>query len=177
MTTDAPRAKGISLWLMPEGETRERLTALIERLAKQLGTLALAPHVTLLAGIAGSEGEVLEAAGALARDLAPFPIDLDGVEGGDEPFRCLFVRVAATEALRQAHAAAARLLGRAPDPAFFPHLSLVYGSLAPGAKSALGRELEAEVRCSFEAYRLHVWRTAGLVTDWRGLDVFALGGR
>jgi 2'-5' RNA ligase len=161
---------------MPEGERRDRLATLIERLAARLGTVAFPPHVTLLAGVTAPAGEVLEAARTLALDIAPFTIDLDAVEGRDEPFRCLFVRAAATEALRQAHAAAARLLGRAPDPTFLPHLSLVYGSLAPEVKAALARELEAEVRRPFGARQVDVWRTAGSVADWRRLGTFALGG-
>jgi len=172
----APQARGISLWLTPEGETRERLAGLIQRLAARLGTVPFAPHVTLLAGLTEPDDVVLQAAAALSADLVPFTIALDGVEGRDEPFRCLFVRAVATDALGQAHAAAARLFGRAHDPAFLPHLSLVYGWLAPEVKIALARELEAEARCSIEARGLHVWRTAGLVTDWRRLDVFALAG-
>jgi len=56
-------------------------------------------------------------------------------------------------------------------------MSLVYGSLAPEVKSALARKLEMDVRCSIEARRLHVWRTAGRVTEWRMLGVFRLGSR
>jgi 2'-5' RNA ligase len=167
----APQARGISLWLMPEGETRERLAALIQRLAARLGTVTFAPHVTLLPGLTESEGGVLQATEALAADIAPFPIDLDALEGRDEPFRCLFVRAAATEALRQAHAVAARRLGRSPDAVFSPHLSLVYGVLSRGTKTALTRELAAEVPVAFEAHRIHVWRTEGPVGDWRELAV------
>ena len=59
---DEPRARGISLWLMPEGRARERLAALIDRLATRLGTAAFAPHVTLLPGLPGPETEVLDGA-------------------------------------------------------------------------------------------------------------------
>jgi 2'-5' RNA ligase len=162
---------------MPEDETRERLTTLVQRLAARLGTVAFAPHVTLLAGLTEPEDEVLWAAARLSADLLPLQIALDGVEDRDEPFRCLFVRATATHALLEAHAAAARLFGRAPDPAFLPHLSLVYGWLAPGVKSALAREIEAEARCSIAASRLHVWRTSGLVTDWQRVGTFDLAGR
>jgi len=168
------RARGVSLWLMPQGETHDRLAGLIARLAGRFGTVAFPPHVTLLAGIVAPEAEVVDAARALARDRAPVPVALAGVAGRDEHFRCLFVRVEATDALRQAHAAAARRFGRPPEPSFFPHLSLVYGTLAPETKAALAGELAGETEGSFEARRLHVWRTEGPVAEWRQLAAFAV---
>lgn len=168
------RASGISLWLMPQGEAHDRLAGLIARLAGRFGTVAFPPHVTLLAGIDAPEAEVIAAARALARERTPLPIALTGVGGRAGHFRCLFLRVEATDALRQAHAGAARRCGRRPDPAFFPHLSLVYGVLAPETKAELADELAAEARVSFESRRLHVWRTEGPVADWRQLAAFAL---
>jgi 2'-5' RNA ligase len=172
---ELPRAKGISIWLMPEGETAARLATLVTRLAARLDTEPFVPHVTLLAGLAGPEDEVITRAASLARDLAPLTLKLSAVESRDDPFRCLFVRVEATGALRAAHAAAARAFERDPDPEFLPHLSLVYGTLAPQRKAALGREVTAEAAGSLEIRRLHVWLTKGAVGDWRELGVFPLG--
>lgn len=171
---ESPRAKGTSLWLMPEGEVGKRLSALIARRAASLGTPPFAPHVTLLAGLAEREAEVLERAEQLARTLGPLRLRLEGLEGRDEPFRCLFVQVEATAALRAAHASAARAFLREPDPAFLPHLSLVYGRLPPERRTSLARELVAEAEGEFEARRLHVWRTEGVVADWRELGAFPL---
>ena len=175
---ESPRAKGISLWLMPEGDTQARLVALVAlvaRLAARLATEPFAPHVTLLPGLLGRETEVVARAGRLARALAPFAVKLAGIEGRDEPFRCLFVRAEASAALRAAHARAARAFRRDPDPDFLPHLSLVYGTMAPERKTPLARELDAEAPGEFEARRLHVWRTEGNVAEWRELFVFPFG--
>jgi hypothetical protein len=175
---EEPRGRGFSLWLMPEGETRGRLEALIGRLAARFGTPTFPPHVTLLPGIEGrSEEDVLDATRVLSATMRPFPVRLQALESRDEPFRCLFARAAADEGLLCAHREAARAFGRAPDPAFLPHLSLVYGVLAPGVKESLGAELAAEAVVSFEAGALHAWRTEGAVGDWREIGVLPLPAR
>jgi hypothetical protein len=173
---DRARARGISLWLVPEGDTRLRLAALIDRLAARLGTEPLAPHVTLLPGLPGPEDAVLGAASAVASRLPPLLVRLGGVEGHDEHFRCLFARAVVDGPLRAAHAAVARAFDREPDPAFLPHLSLVYGTLPPETKWPLAMELASAVPGSIEAARLHVWRTEGPVGDWRELGTFLLEG-
>jgi 2'-5' RNA ligase len=169
-------ARGVSLWLVPDGDIRLRLASLIERLAARLGTEPLAPHVTLLPGLPGPEERVLALASAVASRLPPLLVRFRGVEGRDEPFRCLFARAVADGPLRAAHAAAARAFGREPDPAFLPHLSLVYGTLAAEAKRALAVELEPELPGTIEVTRLHVWRTEGPVRDWREIGAFPLEG-
>ena len=177
MISNAGTAAGISLWLMPEAEPREHLAALIARLAVRLSTPAFAPHVTLLAAIEGASPEdVLATARAMSASLRPFAVHLDGVEGRDKYFRCLFARAVPDAPLRAAHAAAARAFRRQPDPAFPPHLSLVYGELGAEDKRQLALELAGSLVTSFEADHLHVWRTQGAVSDWRELGVFALSG-
>ena len=170
------QARGVSLWLMPSGEVGRRLRALVEELAERLGTRAFAAHLTLLAGIEGQADEaVLAGARSLAALLQPLTIRLETVEGREEHFRCLIARAAADGPLRAAHEAAARAFARQPDPAFVPHVSLVYGWLAPDTKRALVRDVAASAALAFEARRLHVWRTEGPVGDWRELGAFELG--
>jgi len=174
--TGEPRARGVSLWLMPEGEARDRLARLISRLSARFSTPLFPPHVTLLPGIRGREDDLLAASAALAAGLRPFPVRLRGIESRDEPFRCLFVPAIPDEPLRSAHAAASRGFGREPDPAFLPHLSLVYGTLPPETKWPLAAELAAAAAAPFEARRLYVWRTEGPVGDWREIRTFPFGG-
>lgn len=171
-----PRAKGCSLWLMPEGEAHETLAGQIERLADRLGTVRFAPHVTLLPGLPGPESNVIDAARAFAGELGPSTLEPSSVDGTDAHFRCLFFRVRASEALRAAHARAARRFGREPEASFDPHLSLVYGTLDAQVKAALSRELARPMPAPFEVRRLHVWRTEGTAGEWRELGSFAFGG-
>jgi len=172
-----PRARGVSLWLMPEGETRERLLGLIARLARRFSTPAFPPHVTLLPGIEGRpDDELLAACRRLAAGRRPLEIGLLAVEGRAEPFRCLFARAAPDEPLLATHAAAARALGREPDPGFFPHLSLVYGTLPVATKREVAVEVAPLVGGTFRAAGLHVWRTDGPVGEWREIGAFDLAG-
>jgi 2'-5' RNA ligase len=174
---EQPVGRGVSLWLMPEGEAHERLLGLIARLARRFSTPAFPPHVTLLPGIEGrAEEDVLEASRRVAAGLGPFEVGLSGVEGRDEPFRCLFARAVLDEPLLRAHEAAARAFDREPDPAFFPHLSLLYGALPPATKREAAAAASSLVTLAFRARRLHVWRTDGPVAEWREIGAFGLAG-
>ncbi len=170
------QARGASLWLVPRDAARERLSELIAGLAARLGTRPFPPHLTLLPGIEGrAEGAVVATARSLADRLRPLTIRLESVEARDEPFRCLIALAAADGPLRAAHEAAAAAFGREPDPAFLPHVSLVYGSLAPEAKGALMLEVAPAARLAFDVTSLHVWRTEGPVGVWREIGAFDLG--
>ncbi len=171
MAESAPGG-GFSLWVMPEGEIGRRLARWIETLALRFRTDPFPPHLTLLGGIAGEPADVAQRAARAAAELSPFPIHIDGVDGRDEHFRCLFVQALEAAPLVAAHATAARAFGREPDPAYLPHLSLLYGRLEPVHKLALRHEVGSEVDARFEARRLHVWQTEGPVTEWRELGAF-----
>ena len=174
---DEPRARGVSLWLMPEGEACERLHGLIAGLARRFSTPVFPPHLTLLPGIAGRpEEDLLAASRRLAAALRSPAIGLSAVEGREDPFRCLFARAVLDSPLRAAHAAAARAFGREPDPAFFPHLSLVYGALPVATKHEVAAEVTPLVVETFPARRLHVWRTDGPVGEWREVGAFDMAG-
>ena len=174
---DEPRAQGVSLWLMPEGGAYERLHGLIAGLARRFSTPVFPPHLTLLPGLAGRpEDDLLAASHRLAAALRSPRICLSAVEGREEPFRCLFARAVLDDPLRAAHAAAARAFDREPDPAFFPHLSLVYGALPAATKRQVAAEVTPLVVGSFPARRLHVWRTDGPVGEWREIGAFDLAG-
>jgi 2'-5' RNA ligase len=160
-------AKGFSLWLMPEGEPRERLATWIGRLAARLGTASFPPHLTLVSGIETIDSESLDRTAQAATMIAPLSLTLGAIEGREEHFRCLFLRVRASRALRTAHTRAARALGLAPAADFLPHVSLVYGTLAPAEKRAIVGEIGDALALHFEVRRLHLWRTEGPAPEWR----------
>ncbi len=168
-------ANGLSLWLMPEGDARARLSGWIDRLAVRFGTERFPPHLTLLSGLLAREEAAAAALGELAAGLAPFTVRLDSVDGRDERFLCLFVRAVPGPALHAAHAAAARAFDREPEAGYLPHVSLVYGRLGPQQKVEVTREVRSDVSVRFEANRVHLWRTQGPVVDWCEIGSFALG--
>lgn len=167
-----PQAIGVSLWFTPDGEVRRRLRALIRDLARLHRTPVFEPHVTLLGGLPLPESEVQRRACALAAGLRAFPLRGTVVEGADEYFRRLFVRVEATETLLGAHARAREAFDAKEAP-FLPHLSLLYGDRAPAAGPEL---LKDRAGWSFEVRSLEVVRTQGPPDAWRRLAAYPFGG-
>ena len=168
---DSAVADGLSLWLVPQDEVGRQLAGWIDRLAERFRAPRFDPHLTLLSGIPSDEPRARAAAARAAAELRPFTVRLDGVEGRDEHFRCLYVRAELDARLQAAHAVAARAFSREPQPDFLPHLSLVYGRLLEEQKHALAHEAGADVSLRFETAALHLWSTAGPVSDWRELAV------
>ncbi len=175
MRQEPGRAKGVSLWLVPEGAVRERLGRLIAELARRHGTPPFEPHVTLLGGLVLPEGEVLAGAQGLTRSLGRPCVQLTVLDASDEYFRGLFVRVEETETLLAAHALAAQTFGGEAGPPFVPHLSLLYGHLTPDAKREALSDLAGTFGTGFEAGQLQVVRTEGPPADWRVLAALPLG--
>jgi 2'-5' RNA ligase len=172
-----PGAHGLlmSLWLVPDGEVGRQLAGWIDRLAERFRSERFAPHVTLLSGLSLEPAQAEAAVAHVAAELSPFTVRLDGVDGREEHFRCLYALAVADEPLRAAHAAASRAFGREPQADFLPHLSLVYGRLLPEQKHAVAHEAGPEVSLRFLAGQLHLWSTQGAVCEWREQAVVPLG--
>ena len=145
-----------SLWLKPRGDICARLRETIDRLARELGTPAFEPHVTLLAPLEGTERQHLQRTSELARQLKVFEVTLTEAAYTEEHFRCLFMTVLETRAVRHAHAAARRVFPESPESPYRPHLSLVYGSLPESRKQQLIAGLPEHVRGSFAVGAVHL---------------------
>ncbi len=169
------RPSSYSLWLMPRGEVRRRLARAIVDLSREYSTPAFEPHVTLAGNIAGPAEEVVAKTRELVRQIPPFTIRLTAADGLDEYFRCLFVRVAAPQPLKKANKAACKVFRLERQPAFMPHLSLLYGSLPANVKqeiiASLGRKFELE----FKARSIHLYLIKGAPEAWRQVARFGLG--
>lgn len=164
---------GYSLWLIPEPAERARLEALIHRLAARLGTPPFTPHVTLLGGLHGRVDRLHE----LARDLPSLALRLTRIDGQDAFFRCLYVEAEGGAALGASRARAAERLDVRTPPAFFPHLSLVYGQLSSDRKRRLAGELGPEVEARTVLFgELWLVRTEGHVKDWEQVGAVSLTG-
>ena len=173
--SEAERARGISIWLVPDGEVRDRLAARIAEWGRRHGTPSFEPHVTLLGGIGGREGDVLGRGALLAASLRSLTIRLTGLRRSDEYFRCLVLEAERSPDLLAAHERASDLLGLRDRPPFLPHLSLVYGRLAAEDVSAAEEALRAiALPLRFEARRLEIHRTEGTVAEWRRLAAHPL---
>lgn len=162
-------AFGISLWLLPDGEAHDLLSARISSLASLHGSSPFPPHLTLLGGATGEEAEVLAAATRVARQTPPLTIRLVAAAVREEFFRRLVLEAEPSPQLSAARARAAAALG-ATAGGFEPHLSVLYGwaSVAP---ADAGLELPLVFACR----QLAVWQTHGRVGDWRPLGRLPLG--
>ena len=172
-----PRARGVSLWLVPVDEAKAALARLIAEVAGRLGTPVFAPHVTLVGGVTrpGAD-DVVRRAGELALALEPLSLPLRGPLGSDEAFRCLYLPVGETLKLLTTHALARAALRVADERKYEPHLSLVYGAVPPEQKARLLAELAPLVPSRVEFRAVEVVCTEGVVALWRTLAVFPFGG-
>lgn len=173
---EGPKARGVSLWLVPVDGAKVPLARLIADLAGRLGTPAFAPHVTLVAGVGGSSDDLVRRAEELAVALEPLSLPLRAPAGSSEPFRCVHLPVGETLKLLATHALARAAWRVADETRYEPHLSLVYGTLEPGQREALVAELLPLVPPRVEFAALEVVRTEGAVAEWRTLAVIPFGG-
>jgi 2'-5' RNA ligase len=177
MTSEGePKARGVSLWLVPVDEAKEALARLISQMATRLRTPAFTPHVTLVAGASGPADNLVRRAGELALALEPLSLPLRRPLGSDDPFRCLHLPVGETLNLLTAHALARSAWRVSDESKYEPHLSLVYGRLGAEQRDPLLAELAPLVPSRVEFAALEVVRTEGGVADWKTLAVFPFGG-
>jgi 2'-5' RNA ligase len=160
---------------MPTGEVRQRLAGAILELSREYATPAFEPHVTLAGGIVGPAREVVARMRELARRIPPFTVRLTAVDGLDEYFRCLFVRVATTHPIMTANNAAQEVFRLRRQPAFMPHLSLLYGHLPSSVKQRIVASLSRQFELEFKARSLHLYLIRGAPQAWRRVARFGLG--
>ena len=101
---------------------------------------------------------------------------LTRIDWEDAYYRCLSIRVAPSPRLLQAHHRARAVFAPAPERAFRPHLSLLYGELPETRKAALARRLEREYSERLGALRLALYTTGGPPGAWRCIGSFEMGG-
>jgi 2'-5' RNA ligase len=166
-----PRA---AVWLVPEDALHERLTGVIDDLARLWRTPRFEPHVTLLAGLRLDTSELTRHAHALARSLQPLDVTFTQVACRPEYHKAVFVEVDGG-LLPSTHARAAETFGVAPDPDYQPHLSLLYGNLSPEAKEVIRKRLGPRWDVAGRLERLHVMRTEGAPASWIRLASVPLG--
>jgi putative hydrolase of the HAD superfamily len=169
------KASHYSVWLMPTGEVRRQLAEAILDLSREYSTPPFEPHVTLAGGIVGPAQEVVSKMADLASRIQPFTVRLTEVAGLDDYFRCLFIRVATTRSLMSANKAAREVFNLAKQPAFMPHLSLLYGNLPSSVKERIVTSLAQRFQLEFKASSLHLYLIENEPAAWRRLARFRLG--
>lgn len=159
---------------MPRGDVCDRLARIIHRLSARYGGPQFSPHVTLLGSCVGPRRDLICRSARVAAALRPFTIRLEEIDFLDEYFRCLFVHAALTEPLRKAHQAARQAFGHEREPAFMPHLSLLYGNFPHSLKEGILAEMGRRLDLQFKVRSLHLYRTDGEPRPWRRVASFGL---
>lgn len=173
MTSSASR---FSLWFILPGDARVRYRALIERLSARLGTPVFEPHITLLGGLTGEEEGLRQRTRALAGAIGSFEARLLEAKWLDEYYRCLFVEVALSRALLDAHETARKVFDQRLEGGFYPHLSLVYGDLKAPVKETIVEEIGRYFDESICIEELALYDTSGgTPSTWRCVERRRLG--
>lgn len=129
------------LWLEPEGELGERLRDAILRIGETHGGPAFEPHMTLLPLLSGTQEELEQTASALAATVPPVELELLQPDYSDTYFQCVFLRIAETQGLLAARAAASGMFGHGEGP-FMPHLSLLYGDHPQAERASIAGSID-----------------------------------
>jgi 2'-5' RNA ligase len=174
MSSPAPDQTIYSLWHIPRGILYRRLTQTIQHFSQACRTPQFEPHLTLLGGITGKEDQVISHTARLAGLLHRYPIQLTDLSGLQEYFRCLFVSVEPAEPVMAAGAQARDLFQHQHDPAYLPHVSLMYGDCSGQIKQAIIARLGNTFSGTFTADSIYLYDTSGQPEAWRRVRAFSL---
>lgn len=171
----SPKRDKYSLWIVPRGETGERLQTLIDALAEEHGAPVFTPHLSLVANIFATPEELPEVkrrATELAGSLGSFTIKLTELSYLDEEFRCLFY-LAESEGLERAYQTATEYFPQAGDEHFasFPHLSVLYGEFERTTKEEIIRQHQPEPM-EFTVNEIDLYLTNAPVSTWQHVCTF-----
>lgn len=168
-----------SVWLMPaEGEVFDELQNTINSISKSYSTPSFEPHVTLMAGMPGTEDSVLDGTRSLASRIDGFMVELGGVGRSREYFMSLFVRVQKNKGIERATDLAKEVFGGYYTREHAPHMSFVYADMPDSQKNKIIEEygLVPLVRrlSAFTIGKLSLYHTYGRVDEWQKVREFEL---
>ncbi|HLD39597.1 MAG TPA: 2'-5' RNA ligase family protein [Candidatus Nanoarchaeia archaeon] len=167
-------AKGYSLWLMPSGESYNRLNSIISQLSRRHNAQYFEPHVTLMGEILGTEDELVSKTAKLSSLIQKYEIDLGKVEFLPEYFKCLFLRARESDKVMLANEVTRKVFGREHDPKYMPHLSLLYGDFSPTIKEEMIAKIGNDISIKFDVNSIHLFSTNGEPKDWYRVKEFSL---
>lgn len=174
---------GHSLWVCPIGDAKQAYSEIIGNMSQELGTYHFTPHITLVAAIMTSPEDVVQRTNDLAAKLTPYEFQFDSLSHKDRYFQCVFAKMKLTQEVLNANQIAREVFSeRQTDPAYMPHLSLVYGEFTQTTKEAkiiptVEKQItqKASSTMSFTVDSIEVWSTQGDVADWYLVATVPLG--
>ncbi len=163
-----------SLWLMPSGGAEHMLADAIYSLSHEFSPPLFPPHITLIGELTGSEEELTRRTQEVARQIAPFSVELTTPAYLDVYFRALYMQVKKTGPIMRSNEIARQAFGRENSEPYMPHLSLLYGNFPTKAKESIIERLGLRLSVSFPVHRIHLYSTYGETSTWEELGVFPL---
>jgi 2'-5' RNA ligase len=155
-------------WLVPaQGAERDRLTAIIERLAAQNAAPGFPPHITIIPTLDRPADEAARALRSLTASVPPFDVSFPAFGRERAYFRALYLRAEPSARLTRLNQAASQVWALDPAP-YRPHLSLLYADLADERKQAIIGALGLPLPRTVRIDAAELWADAGQgVPGWR----------
>jgi len=163
-----------SIWLMPSAEDGAFLSSLVADLSGRFGTPLFTPHLTVkgdtdlpMAALAGGIAEAAAAVPAFREAVA-------AIETSDAYFRSFYARFRISAPLAQLKQ---RLDSDMAD-SFMPHVSLLYGPVAPAPKASAAAEFQRMLAGRAIVFdRLCVVRSGQdiPISEWAVIETVELG--
>lgn len=167
---------GYALWALPDSGSSQRLQEIIDMLAQRYNTPSFVPHITIAHMLEGTEALLLAHCVRLASEMHSFSWTLDKCEIGDDVYRSVYFTGSRFERLYDCHTQALTHLGLTDEKPFFPHCSMLYGSLEQAEKEHIRKELELLLPMSLSVTALALWSVCGEPADWKEMGRIVLNG-
>ena len=137
------KAECYSVWLMPDAAWGREFQAIVDDLASRFSTPRFRPHLTLIGGQPFDREDLKRRLAPAVTGAAPLSRPILDVITGEAVFRSFYALFGVEGGLgdlrRQVNVA---VPGSDPGQ-FMPHVSLLYGAVAPKPKAAAAAEIRA----------------------------------
>jgi 2'-5' RNA ligase len=127
-----------SIWLMASPADERFLADLVAELSRHFGTPVFAPHLTISGDTQAPIAALETGIAAAASHVQPFSEAIFGVETSEAYFRSFYARFPVSAPL----AALKQQLDAEQAGVFMPHISLLYGAVAPEPKAAAAEAMQ-----------------------------------
>ncbi|KAJ1722365.1 hypothetical protein LPJ53_003196 [Coemansia erecta] len=185
--------KKYSLWLCPPAgsDAYAKLDSVIRAFAASLKTPLFSPHATLFSPVRANSDEnamiqVSEYVKRLDDKLGDsirangIPVCVCDVATGDKFYQCVLLDAPSSNILEAANSVAREHWSAADMPAYYPHVSIVYGEfeqsrladIASQVRDSLPVNIQHEL--SFTASEIRVIETVGPCEEWRDIGSVSL---
>ncbi|MCF7823747.1 MAG: hypothetical protein K9N35_06195 [Candidatus Marinimicrobia bacterium] len=157
---------GYSIWLMPEPNDGAELGKTIAALSKKLEGPVFPAHLTIQGQISEGLSSILPKFRSLSEEISPLELTTEMIGTQEAYYRALFYKIEKSAELEDLNKRARTSFRRASDPEFFPHVSLLYGSILESEKQKLLPQLETTLPQTICFTHLVLMKTQGPVDKW-----------